>query len=413
MTVPSEVFKNIYTCNGSQTVFPYTFRIFADANLEVILYTIADGTETTLTLTTHYTVSDAGEASGGNVTTVSTYSSDYKLIIRRNLAYTQETNFVENDPSSAETSEDSIDRLTMLTQQLKEVVDRGIVQDSSATTEIEFPGAVASKIIGWNSGGTGLQNYTPSEAGIETLQAAFDGGQTITIADGDNQTLAITNNDTTNNPNTLTITNAGDGYSLQISHTGTNDAIWLNQDAAPAAGKHALFIVSGQDTTDADTALVKLSRTGGSATEPMLEIVNASGGAPAIEVSDGDIRNVAWTDYTATSTITGWSSTTFSKIHYKKVGNLVFFNYQISGTSNSTGTSFTLPYTSANVTAGYTWSHNLAVSEDNGGVVAGRGQIGNNTATVTLYPTTASAGATWTSSGAKNVAGQGWYEANT
>ncbi|MEA2036944.1 MAG: hypothetical protein U9O94_05510, partial [Nanoarchaeota archaeon] len=115
MTVPSETFKNIYTCNASQTVFPYTFRIFADANLEVILYTIADGTETTLTLTTHYTVSGAGEAGGGNVTTVSTYSALYKIIIRRGLAYTQSTNFVENDPSAAETSEDTVDRLTMIT----------------------------------------------------------------------------------------------------------------------------------------------------------------------------------------------------------------------------------------------------------------------------------------------------------
>ena len=60
MAVTTETYKITYSCNDSQTVFPYTFPIFEDADLEVILVTVADDTETTLVLTTDYTVSGAG-----------------------------------------------------------------------------------------------------------------------------------------------------------------------------------------------------------------------------------------------------------------------------------------------------------------------------------------------------------------
>ncbi|UCH88748.1 MAG: hypothetical protein JSV49_10955 [Thermoplasmata archaeon] len=173
MTVSSEVFKNIYTCNGATTIFPYTFKIFADDDLEVVLHTIADGTEVTLTLTTDYTVSDAGNPAGGNVTTVATYSSDYQLIIRRNLPYTQETDFVENDPFPADSHEDALDKDVMLIQQLKESLDRAILQTSTATTPLTFPLPSANSIIGWDPTGTFLVN-DPPYVPVETPDDAVD-----------------------------------------------------------------------------------------------------------------------------------------------------------------------------------------------------------------------------------------------
>ena len=43
------------------------FKIFAGSDLEVIIRS-STGTETVKTLTTHYTVAGAGDASGGTVT---------------------------------------------------------------------------------------------------------------------------------------------------------------------------------------------------------------------------------------------------------------------------------------------------------------------------------------------------------
>ncbi len=173
MTISSEVFKKIYTGNDSTTVFPYTFKIFADTDLEVILYTVADGTETVLSLTTHYTVSDAGEDAGGNVTTVETYSSDYQIIIRRNLTYTQGTDYIENDPFAAETHETALDRLTMLVQQSQEQLDRTLIQSSSATNQIKFPTPSSDRLIGWNTAADALENKSdPSAAAAVSAAAA-------------------------------------------------------------------------------------------------------------------------------------------------------------------------------------------------------------------------------------------------
>ena len=43
------------------------------------------------------------------------------------------------------------------------------------------------------------------------------------------------------------------------------------------------------------------------------------------------VTSVAWTDYSATSTIVGWSSYTTKSIFYKKIGKLVFVQFVISG----------------------------------------------------------------------------------
>jgi len=52
MTVSSTTVKNSYSGNSSTTAFAYTFKIFADTDLQVIIRS-STGTETTKTLTTH------------------------------------------------------------------------------------------------------------------------------------------------------------------------------------------------------------------------------------------------------------------------------------------------------------------------------------------------------------------------
>jgi len=81
MAISSETFKIIYAGDDTSTVFPYTFKIFDDDEIEVIKYTIATGVETVLTKTTHYTVDGVGEDAGGNVTLLSPLLDEYKLIL--------------------------------------------------------------------------------------------------------------------------------------------------------------------------------------------------------------------------------------------------------------------------------------------------------------------------------------------
>jgi hypothetical protein len=125
MTVSTTTNKVSYSGTGSQTVFAYGFKIFADGDLDVYIRS-STGTETLQTITTHYTVSGAGSDSGGNVTFVTAPGSTDTVVIQRKLDLTQGTDYVANDPFPAASHEDALDRLTFITQQIQEEVDRSI-----------------------------------------------------------------------------------------------------------------------------------------------------------------------------------------------------------------------------------------------------------------------------------------------
>jgi len=141
MTVSSTTVKNSYSGNGSTTQFAYGYKIFADTDLIVIIRTDSTGAETVKTLTTHYTVSGAGDASGGNVTFTSgnTPASGQTVVIIREVPQTQAIDYIANDPFPAESHEEGLDRGTMTTQQVQEELNRAIkLSRTNTMTSTEF-----------------------------------------------------------------------------------------------------------------------------------------------------------------------------------------------------------------------------------------------------------------------------------
>ena len=159
MTVSSTTVKNSYSGNGSTTQFAYGYKIFADSDLIVIIRTDSTGAETVKTLTTHYTVSGAGDASGGNVTFTSgnTPASGETVVIIREVPQTQAIDYIANDPFPAESHEEGLDRATMTTQQVQEELDRSIkLSRTNTMTSTEFTvGATdrANKVLAFDSSG--------------------------------------------------------------------------------------------------------------------------------------------------------------------------------------------------------------------------------------------------------------------
>ena len=88
MTVSSSTNRVSYSGNGSLTAFAYTFKVFDESDLTVILRA-SDGTETVQTITTHYTVSGVGDVGGGNVTFVTAPASGVTVVILREQPLTQ------------------------------------------------------------------------------------------------------------------------------------------------------------------------------------------------------------------------------------------------------------------------------------------------------------------------------------
>lgn len=110
-----------------------------------------------------------------------------------------------------------------------------------------------------------------------------------------------------------------------------------------------------------------------------------------------------WVDYSATSTIVGWSSFTTKIIRYRVIGKQVFVNFAFNGTSNSTNTTFTLPFNNANMTILVNGMYAL----NNGVQVRGMSVSALNSNIITLFQNESS---TWTATGTKYIYGQFFYE---
>ncbi len=183
MTLSTTDSKVIYTGSGITGPFTFTFPIYAASDLVVKRYTIADGTETTFVLNTDYTVAGSFSSTspaGGTVTLTSTLSSSYKLIIQRVLAYTQSVDLQENDDLPANTIEKSIaDRVVMLIQQVKEVIERAVVRDTSQTSQLTFPILTSNggKALFVNAGATALEFNAVTSTSTDysgTISAGLD-----------------------------------------------------------------------------------------------------------------------------------------------------------------------------------------------------------------------------------------------
>jgi len=171
MSVSSTNTKVSLPANGTAHSFAYNFKIFADADLQVIVRSAA-GTETVKTLNTHYIVTNAGSESGGNVlfkfntgTTSDAHfsSTDQRpqdgetVVMARNLTLTQGTDYIANDPFPAESHEDALDRLTFIAQQQQEELDRAIKSSVGNTfTSSEFTISAtdrANKVFAFDASG--------------------------------------------------------------------------------------------------------------------------------------------------------------------------------------------------------------------------------------------------------------------
>ncbi|MFZ2972231.1 MAG: hypothetical protein WA049_06295 [Ferribacterium limneticum] len=126
-----------YNGNGVTVAFPFSFKVFSSADLLVVKTTPAD-VESTLVLTTDYTVSlnaDQDSNPGGTVTAVSAPATGYKITITSQVAELQPVVLTNAGGFYPKVINDALDRLTILTQQLAEKVSRAVkVNISSGTT---------------------------------------------------------------------------------------------------------------------------------------------------------------------------------------------------------------------------------------------------------------------------------------
>ena len=109
----------------------------------------------------------------------------------------------------------------------------------------------------------------------------------------------------------------------------------------------------------------------------------------------------AWVDYSATSTITGWSSYTTKLIKYQVVGNIMRVMVQIEGTGTGTSVSFTLP----NSATAWGKQYFILHTRNNTTQSASVATVAANGSTVTVS-NSASTTSSWTNAVGRDVQGQ-------
>lgn len=168
MSITNQVSKQIYTGNGVTVNFaiPHDIVSLGSDEVEVILRdetTPTNVTETTQTITTHYTLT--GGTPPTTVTMVTAPSSTQKLLVRRKILLTQPTDYQETSVFPAETHEKALDRLIAQVQLLKEIVTR-VPKLSSTTTNSEpiFPVTPEGDVVwGWDTDKQTIRYYTADE----------------------------------------------------------------------------------------------------------------------------------------------------------------------------------------------------------------------------------------------------------
>ena len=181
-----------YTGNGVTTIFPFSFKVFASSDL-VVTQTDLSGIETTLTLTTNYTVSlnanqDANP--GGTVTCVSAPISGYLLTLTSGVPELQPVVLTNNGGFYPSVINDALDRLTIFAQQISEQMSRSLKfpksDPLSVTPYLPSVSARANKYLAFDSSGNptvsanDIQYYSDlatasanSSAASATSSAAF------------------------------------------------------------------------------------------------------------------------------------------------------------------------------------------------------------------------------------------------
>ena len=244
MTISTTIIKVSYSGNGTQTVFPYTFKINAEADIQVIIRA-SNGTETVKTLTTDYSVSGVGSASGGNVTMVTAPSATETIVIRRDTTQTQTVDLVENDPFTAETVEGAFDKSVAIVQELQEEVDRSIkLSRTNTITSTEFTvdaATRANKILAFDASG---EIAVTQELG--TYKGNWAASTSYSARD-------IVKDTTTNNIFIANTAHTSSG-SLPLT-TNTDSAKWdLLVDAASATASASAAATSATNSANSATA---------------------------------------------------------------------------------------------------------------------------------------------------------------
>lgn len=288
MTLTNPTSSVTHNGNGVTTLWPYSFIIPDDDSARVGLFDVATSALSELP-DTDYSITGIGEDAGGEVMyplVGAPIASAKRLVIWRQVAYTQETELTNQTPYFPKVLEGQLDLIVMQVQQLAEETSRGLkvtqgseldpdefiseLQQgaaeaaasaadaaasaaSAASQALPNPG-VALNYVRRNAGLTGYESRTPAQVAADISAVRYDAAQGLSVAQ---QEQAREN---------ISAAVRGHIFGLTVSNNAvdaTNDIDVAAGEAASTETNPALMILAASITKRLDAAWAVGSGNGG------------------------------------------------------------------------------------------------------------------------------------------------------
>jgi hypothetical protein len=185
MTVPANDRRIQYTATSGQTVFAYDFKITDQTEIEVKQTLASDGSTSTLTLTTEYTVSGVDDAGGGNITLVTGAATGDIITITGNTALTRSTDFNQAGDFLASELNDQLDRQLFIIQENNTTTSRAVLlkdEDTASSVEIPITDDRKSKYLAFDANGDAIASAAQSGVPTSTFMATVLDDETAAAA---------------------------------------------------------------------------------------------------------------------------------------------------------------------------------------------------------------------------------------
>jgi hypothetical protein len=288
-------------------------------------------------------------------------------------------------------------------------------------------------VVAYNRGGTGQSSafvaggiiYGSTTSALAST-AVGTTGQVLTSAGTGIPTWTTPTTGTVTSVSALTLGTTGTDVSSTVANGTTTPVITLNIPDASASARGLMTSAQWTTFTSKQAAITGAATTitSSNLTASRAVISNASGKIDVSATTDtelgyvsgvtsaiqtqinGKVTDSAWVDYSATSTIVGFTAYAAKLIQYRLLGNkTMIVQFQIESTaSNGSGTasSFTLPFNASTWGTQYFIYHSLNnTTTQNSGVAT----LAASSNVVNFYPTS-STGSFWTNATTRWIQGQ-------
>jgi len=169
-----------FECNGSTTVYPFTFKVFTTSDVAVIFRNTASGEEAKLVLNIDYTVAlnaNQNANPGGSITIIGpAYEAGNTLILTSELQYLQPTDLTNQGGFYPKVISDALDRLTIFVQQIRGLATRALkfpISDGNLDTTLPGTEQRKGRVLSFDAT-TGLPIAGPTMVDIADLQTQFE-----------------------------------------------------------------------------------------------------------------------------------------------------------------------------------------------------------------------------------------------